>query len=70
MADEDGLTVPVCSDCHVSGELLKRIHDNIMAEKLSKMLGQAVFERNECAKGESLENARKKFQERYNGSFL
>ena len=69
LAEEDGLKVPACDSCHVLGELLKRIHDNPMAEKLSKMLGQAFFERNECAKGATIDEAREKFRKRYGDSF-
>ena len=44
LADEDGLKVPICNNCHTIGGISERIHDNPMAEKLSKMLGQAIFE--------------------------
>lgn len=44
LAEEDGLKVPSCNGCHNMGELSARIHDNPMAEKLSKMLGQAMYE--------------------------
>lgn len=64
-ADEDGIKVHICDKCHTAGKVIERIHDNPMAETLSKMFGQAVFERNECAKGVSLEDARRKFKDRY-----
>ncbi len=41
LAEEDGLKVPACNQCHTLGTVTGRIHDNVMAEKLSKMLGQA-----------------------------
>ena len=69
LAEEDGLKVDVCDTCHVIGEVTKRIHDNPMAEKLSKMLGQALYERNECAKGATLDDAREKFRKRYGRSY-
>lgn len=69
LAEEDGLKVPACGMCHVIGKVLERVHDNPMAEKLSKMLGQAFFERNECAKGASLDEAREKFRKRYGRSY-
>lgn len=69
LAEEDGLKVPTCDKCHTIGEVTRRIHDNSMAEKLSKMLGQALFERNECAKGATLDEAREKFRKRYGLSF-
>lgn len=47
LSDEDGLIVPVCNNCHNMGAMTSRIHGNPMAEKLSKMLGQALWERNQ-----------------------
>lgn len=44
LADEDGLVLPVCNNCHNMGKLEERIHGNAAAEKLSKMLGQAIYE--------------------------
>ncbi len=61
-AGEDGLVVPSCNACHNVGDKLKRIHDNPMAEKLSKMLGQAIFE--------SQIGTREEFRERYGKSYL
>lgn len=82
-ADEDGLVVPSCNDCHNIGNLISRVHDNPMAEKLSKMLGQAVWERNWILKDavhdengeeevQALESriARKEFLKRYGKSYL
>lgn len=68
-AEEDGLKVPICDRCHTTGEVKERIHDNPMAEKLSKYLGQAFYERNECAKGATIDEAREKFRKRYGRSF-
>lgn len=36
LAEEDGLKVPSCNMCHTIGKLSGRVHDNAMAEKLSK----------------------------------
>ena len=71
LAEEDGLKVHVCNNCHTTGERLRRIHDNPMAEKLSKMLGQALFERNVIANKEveTIDEAREKFRKRYGFSF-
>ena len=69
-ADQDGLKVPICNRCHLTGRLIERVHDNSMAERLSKMLGQAVYERNECAKGATLNEAREIFRKRYKESYL
>ena len=62
LAEEDGLKVPSCHACHNIGEVKSRIHDNPMAEKLSKMLGQAVFEKEI--------GSREEFRKRYHKSWL
>lgn len=71
-ADEDGLKVPICDHCHTIGKLWERIHDNTMAEKLSKMFGQAIFERNALANKEvqTIDEAREKFRRRYGQSYF
>ena len=69
LAEEDGLHVPICDACHTMGNVLNRIHDNPMAEKLSKMLGQAIYERNKCAEGVALDDAREAFRKRYGRSY-
>lgn len=46
-SDKYGLIIPVCPSCHVAAEFIPdRIHDNTKAEALSKMLGQAIWEKN------------------------
>ena len=62
LADEDGLKVPSCNKHHNMGQISERIHDNPMAEKLSKMLGQAVWEKHY--------GNREAFRERYGRSYL
>lgn len=62
LADEDGLKVPSCNKHHNTGRVDERIHGNPMAEKLSKMLGQAIWENNY--------GARKQFMKRYGKSYL
>lgn len=62
LAEEDGLKVPACHNCHTIGRLTSRIHDNIIAEKLSKMLGQAVYE--------GKIGTREEFRRRYGKSYL
>ena len=70
LAEADGIKVPICNDCHTSGRVAERIHDNPMAEKLSKMFGQSIWERNYIAEnGGSIENARAKFIRRYGKSY-
>lgn len=70
LADEDGLVLPSCDRCHNMGPISERIHDNAMAEKLSKMLGQLAYEKAQVATGLSEEDAREKFRRRYGESYL
>jgi hypothetical protein len=62
LAEQDGLKVPACNKCHNMGKNTERIHDNSMAEKLSKMLGQAIFE--------NRIGTREEFRARYGKSYL
>lgn len=69
-AEEDGIKGPACRGCHTSAEfVVDRLHDNNMAEKLSKMFGQAIWERNYCAEGHTVEEARKAFMKRYGKAY-
>lgn len=45
LSEQDGLKVPVCNNCHNMGEILRRIHGNPMAERLSKIIGQLAWEK-------------------------
>lgn len=67
LADQDGLTMDLCNDCHNMGRY--RIHDNPVSEKLSKMLGQTQWELDHIAEGMTKEQARKGFIERYGKSW-
>ena len=82
-AEKDGLKVPICNNCHNMGEVSRRIHGNSMAERLSKMLGQALWEKQWIIKDavhdpdeeEEIQNlevriARKEFMSRYAKSYL
>ena len=69
-AVEDGLTLPICDDCHTQNPLTDRIHDNRMAEKLSKMLVQIALEKHYVATGATEQEARELFRKRYGKSFL
>ena len=64
-AEEDGIKANVCDRCHTMGAVIERVHDNPMAEMLSKMFGQAIYERNEVTKGATIDEAREKFRKRY-----
>ena len=76
LCDKDGLFVPICDECHTQSISVKdRIHDNPMAEKLSKMLGQAIFERNYYKDlwyqlNRDSDEARECFMNRYGRSYL
>lgn len=76
IADELGLTIPVCNSCHNMGPISNRIHGNPAAEQLSKMLGQACFERRYIAEKRELpfedleEEAREVFREKMGKSYL
>lgn len=71
LADKDRVTLPACDQCHVTGELLRRIHDNPMAEKLSRIAGQLAWEKHCIAQsGCSEDEARERFRQRYRESFL
>lgn len=62
LSEKDGLKVPSCNKCHNMGEVKCRVHDNPMAEKLSKMLGQAIYE--------AKIGSREEFRKRYGVSYL
>lgn len=62
LAEEDGIKVPSCHKCHNIGSISERIHDNSMAEKLSKKLGQAIYEKEI--------GTREEFRRRYGKSYL
>lgn len=70
-AEKYGLKVPICARCHTQSEYVTdRIHDNPMAEKLSKMLGQAIFERNMMSHNMSQNDARVLFIKEHGRSYL
>lgn len=70
LAEEDGIKLPACPYCHTLNPVKERIHDNPMAEKLSKMAGQLAFEKHACAQGVAEEEAREMFRRRYGVSYL
>ena len=63
LADQDGLTMPLCDSCH------RAIHQGKM-QTLSKIIGQLLYERNKCAEGMTVEEARESFRRRYFESYL
>lgn len=63
LAEVDGLTMPLCDSCH------RAIHQGKM-QTLSKIIGQLLYERNKCAEGMTVEEARESFRRRYFESYL
>lgn len=67
-----GMLIPMCDNCHTLGRY--RLHDNPTAERLSKMLEQALWERwyiTDYGDAQDTSNmARDKFIERYGVSWL
>lgn len=70
LAEEDGIKLPCCSYCHTQNDVKNRIHDNPMAEKLSKVAGQLAWEKNAVAGGMTETDAREAFRNRYGKSYL
>lgn len=70
LADQDGIKVPICNECHNTGKATSRIHNNPMAEKLSKMLGQLAWEKKCMESGTPPEIARELFRKRYGKSYV
>lgn len=71
LAEEDGIKGPACDNCHnMARKISERIHDNSMAEKLSKMVGQLAWEKRKVAEGMTEDEAREAFRKRYKRSWL
>lgn len=70
LADDDGLKVPACNRCHNMGKVNERIHENVMAEKMSKMIGQYAWELKTVSAGVKPDWARELFRKRYGKSYL
>lgn len=63
-----GIKIPICASCHTMGN--SRIHDNPVGERLSKMLGQAIFEREMALKGADREECKRLFLEEFDMFYL
>lgn len=70
LGDEDDIYIMLCHKCHNMGDIESRIHDNPMAEKLSKMVGQLAFEKKMVSEGMPEDDAREEFRKRYGISYL
>lgn len=71
ICDKDGIVMALCENCHTAGRY--RLHDNPVAEHLSKMLGQALCEKQYILEnyGEGVETeAREVFRSKYGKSWL
>ena len=72
LADEDGLWIPLTNREHnMSPFLIEQVHQNVAAEKLSKMLGQVCWEKHYIAEtGCTEQEAMARFLKRYGRSYL
>ena len=73
LSDQDGLWLPLTHPEHNMSNkgLIYQIHDNIAAEKLSKMLGQVAWEKHTIyTTGCNEREARQFFRHRYGISYL
>ena len=70
IADKDGVKGPCCDYCHTMGPISSKLHDNPMAEHLSKIAGQLAWEKHAVAGGMSEDAAREAFRVRYGVSYL
>ena len=72
LAEEDGVKMPVCDVEHNMAGGTRQIHDNSIAEKLSKIAGQLAWEKEyyRSLYGNEDDPAREAFRERYGRSYL
>ena len=70
LADKDGLKIPMCNNCHNMGGGKNQLHENPIAERLSKMLGQMSWEKEAIVKGSNHKLVREEFRKRYGISYL
>lgn len=70
LSDDDALILPMCNNCHNLAGGTKALHNNIVAEKLSKIIGQLAYEKRQVAKGFTEAEARDLFMTRYGRSYL
>lgn len=70
IADRDHLTINLCNRHHNMGSIDERIHDNRSAERLSKMLGEALWMLNQVTDNTRQDELKKAFIERYGENYL
>ena len=68
LSDEDGLIVPLCAYHHNMS--VRSVHLMPELNKLSKIIGQLAWERNYCAEGHTVDEAREAFRARYGKSYI
>lgn len=68
LADEDGLTIPLCNSCHNMSN--NSMHLNQSMNVLGHIIGQLAFEKEMVSQGMSKEESRKAFIKRYKKSRL
>lgn len=69
LADEDGLLIPLCPKHH-NMDSKESVHLNSIIGKWVKMVAQLSYIQNEVSKGLTVEEARKKFFDRYKKFFI
>ena len=74
LAEADGIKIPCCNRCHNMGIACSKIHDNSMAEALSKIAGQLAWEKEYYKHNQNVfideDPAREAFRKRYGRSYL
>lgn len=69
LADEDGLTVPLCAKHH-NLDSRESVHLNPTIAKWSKVVGQLAYEKKIVSEGHTEAEAREMFRRRYGKSYL
>lgn len=63
-ADEDKLVAPCCREHHEAFHQVKEM------QVMSHIVGQLLYERDRCAEGHTVDDARAMFRQRYGVSYL
>lgn len=69
LADEDKLTIPLCPKHH-NMDSKESVHLNPTISKWCKMIAQLAYIQNEVSQGLTVEEARKKFFDRYRKFYI
>lgn len=67
-ADEDGLWVPLTPEHHRTGKI--SAHQSTEVQKLLQIIAQLSYELNEASQGLTVDEARKKFFDRYRKFYI